>query len=356
MILALFWIKIAVKRIVYLLKSSPLMFIWVFIIIGAFIFAVSNRHLVINPEITQVTFFILFLFICSIVRSFRNFNAAAELIRFSKSRYSNNKILFRFFLKKAAAGNILLIIISLLSFEFVPYDFYFFVFLGIAVFSVFMSFSIMHLKYKYLHVKKSNKERTRLKINPLIKSIFNDYLTIDFSAIIIICSGAFFFFTAELIKNSDYFLFSDNQSYVFIFMLAVFSVGFSGVIDSVSGINWKLHAILSKNSFLYHYIRILIFFAFVYGIIFACFIVIGSFINIFLLIKYIFCIFINMFISVNIAFCAGNKLIKGIIFLFLTAATIYISTLNAGFLAVLLLPAAITFFKAKNDIREWSLL
>jgi len=356
MIPALFWVKIAFKRIVFLLKSSPLMFIWVFVIIGAFIFAVSNRHLVIKPDIMTMLVIILFLFLCSIIGSFRNLNTRIELIRFSKSHYSNNRIYFKFFFKKAVKNNLLLIIFSMFSFNFFPEKFYFFIISGIAVLSVVLSFLIVYIKHKYFHLIKPKKESRRLKISPYIKSIFYDYLTVDFLAVFIICTGAVIVFIVEFIRRIDFFISPYNQFYVFIFMLVVFSIGFSAIIDSISRINWKYHAILSKNSLRYHYKRTLLFFVFMFGLLFIISIIIGCIINLFLLIKFIFCLLINMIISINIAFSAGNNLIKGILLMFLIAITIYISTLNESFLVVLSAPAAITFFKARNDIRERSLL
>jgi len=49
--LLLFWIKITVKRILNLFISSPLTIIWVMIIITSFIYAFTNRHIVIMPYI-----------------------------------------------------------------------------------------------------------------------------------------------------------------------------------------------------------------------------------------------------------------------------------------------------------------
>jgi len=362
MILTLFWLKIALKRIIFLVKSSALMFIWVFIIIGAFAYAVLNGYFIINPDITLMYNIFLFLFLCSIISSFRSFNYKIELIRFSMSHYSNNKIIFRFFLNKAIKNNLILLLLCALSFNFVPDILYFFVFMAIAAFSVVLSFLIMLIKHKYsdkLKYKKADKIVKKLKflnnfhINPYIKSIFYDYLTIDFTAVIVICYGAGFAFIAEFIKYKDLFINSDNR--FFIFFLIIFSFGFLGVIDSVACINWKFHAMLSKNSLLHHYSRTLIFFAFIYGLLFIAFIIIGRAVNPLSLIKYIFCVFINMVFSINISFSAGNKLIKGIILIFLMAITVYISALRAVFLAGLLIPAAITLVKAKNDIREWSL-
>jgi len=356
MALMLFWLKITLKRITNLFKSSPVMFIWLFIIIGAFIFAIINRHLIITPDISTLFYIVPFLVLFSIFASFKNYNLMPELILYSKSKNNNKKIIVEYFIKKVVFSNILLIICCIIALFSKPNVYLFLTFTGLTVFMLILSFFIMYIKNNYISKRVIKKEKKGQKINPYIKSIVYDYATPDFYTVFALSISLFSVITVETVKDSGFFSETANQYIYFVFILILFSIGFSGIIESVQNINWKYQSILSENTIKYHYKRTLIFLLGTYGILILIFIIIGNFINPVLFVKYIVCVFFNIFATINLAFIFINKLIKIFILAFIIVLTAFISILPAFLLAVLLIPAVITFIKAKNDYKEWYLL
>jgi len=94
MVLLLFWIKIAIRRIIQLLKTSPLPVIMMVIFIGAVIYSIKNIYIKITLDIQTIVIVISFLMIFSLLCTFKNFNLLPVFLRFSKSKYSNKFIFF----------------------------------------------------------------------------------------------------------------------------------------------------------------------------------------------------------------------------------------------------------------------
>jgi len=357
MVLIFFWLKIFIKRAVSLVKSSPVLFVWVCVVLAAFIFAIVNRFIIISPDIKTYYLTAPFLLIYSILASFRNYNVTPVLMIYSKSGYSNNKIIAMFLIKKAFLNNLFLIILSLFFFNYFKDGIYFSMLTGIIIFSVLLSFIVMRYKQKIIFKKNIKESQKRSKFDPYIKSIFLDYLTPDICALFILCVSLFLVLIAEFTKDAVFSQGMGNQRLFFTLSIILFSVIFFGLIESITNINWRFHAVLSENSQRYHYKRTFVFLTAILGIFFIVFIIAGSLMNPPLLIKYIICLVFNMLIAVNLAFSTGNKIFKVIALISITAVNIWIVyTLPAGFLAVQILPAVITFIKAKNEYREWSLL
>ena len=356
MTLTLFWIKIAAKRTVSLFKSSPVMFIWLFIIAGAFIFAISNRHMVITQEAKTFLIITPFLVLYSVFTSLKNYNVTPVLTIYSKSKKTNKNIIAGFFIIKAVINNILLILFSIIALNSTVNTFLFFFFISIPLFSIFLSFLTMYFNYNYINKQVRKKEKKVLRINPYLKSIVYDYLTPDFLAVFILCVSLFIIIITESFREAGLLIESNNQNVFFVFILILFSAGFSGIIGSIQNINWKFQTILSRNTFKYHYKRTVFFLAGTYAVFLAAFILIGSFINPILMFKYLFCILLMMFTAVNIALTVTNILIKVIIFALIIILTAWVSTLQTIFLAFLIIPALVTFIKAGYEYKEWSLL
>ena len=354
--LMLFWINVIFKRVLSLFKTSPVMVIWIFVIIGAFIFAAANRHLVIKPDNSTLVIVTLLLALFSVLASFKNYDTIPVLTLYSKSNIANKYILAGFFLKKAFINNILLIIFCILALDSASNIFLFLVFIGVPVFFIFLAFLIMYKKNNYANNQSIKKEKRALRMNPYIKTIIYDYLTPDFFALFALCVSLFIVITAEYTGNFNSLLAMKNQITYFIIVFVLFSAGFSGIIESIQNINWKYQAIITENSFKYHYKRTLHFIALAYGLLLAVFIIMGCLINPFLMFKYVFCIFIIMFSTINIAFTAINKLIKTVILCLLVVSTAWIGTLPVFYMPLSAIPVLITFIKAKNEYREWYLL
>ena len=356
MVLLIFWITIAANRILNLLKSSPVIIIWLVIITGSFIYAFTNNHIAVNMD--TVTFFIItvFFMFSSVLKSLKKINVTPILITYSKSKFSNKYIYIRFLIKRAIINNLLLIIFSIIAFNALLDKIKFFILIGITIFSVINSFLLMYSINRYKSSQITKPALIRLKINPRIKSAVFDYLTADFLAAAVLCIAMFLILLHEIVKGASL----DNnlklQTYFPILMTVVFGFGFMGIIEPVQNINWKFHALLSANDFKYHVKRTMLFLAAVFCWLFAVFTGIGIFISVTLLLKCLFCITVLFLASIFTAFTITNMLIKAITLFFLLALTVWISMLPAPFLFILLIPVIITFLKAKNEYREWYLL
>ena len=208
----------------------------------------------------------------------------------------------------------------------------------------------------YLSNKNSEIRKKILKVNPLIKNVIYDYLSSDFLVSFLLCVIIFVFFIINIIKDIDSIFELKDRSTFFIMLSIVFSIGFTGIIGSIPNINWKFQAIVSPNSFKYHFKRTFLFLFGFFGWFILLFFIFGSFINIMLTIKYLYCIFVLFIIAVNVSLTITNMMIKTFMMAIIIILTMWISTLPVVFMPFLLFPVIITFIKAKNEYREWSLL
>jgi hypothetical protein len=353
--LLLFWIRITIKRILKLFISSPMTIIWSIIIIFSFLYTFTNKHIVIMPYIRIVVLIIPFLALVSLINSLKNYNVMPVLIQYSKSNIKNKNIYIIFFIKQSIVNNILLIIFNIIAINFFNKK-YIIIMLMTTVFSLALSFLLMYLKNRFKIKKTNYKEKKVIKINPVIKSALYDYLSSDFLITLLLCIGIFIAFIINIAGDINYIYELKNNSALFIIITIIFSVGFTGIIGSIPNINWKFQAIVSPNSFRYHLKRTFLVLAGFFGLLILLFVIFGSCINITLAMKYLYCIFVVLFTIVNISFSIANVIIKMFTVTIITILTLWVSTLSIYFLPVLLIPVIITFIKAKNEYREWSLL
>ena len=360
MALLLFWIRVAIRRVLDLSKPYILFALCVIIFIGAFVYALINGYININLDIKTIYIIVSLIILFSLVNSFRNYNLLPILIRYSKSIYPNKIIIKRYFLKQALANNLLLIIFNIIAFyaitKFSVNCIHIFILLGATVFSIILSLIIMRIKIKSLNKKYSEISNRKLVVNPLIKSAIYDYLSSDFLISLVLCVIIFVFFIINIVRDINSIHELKDRSTFFIMLTIVFSIGIAGIIGSIPNINWKFQAIISPNSFKYYLKRTFLFLFGFFGWFILLFIIFGSIINIMLTIKYLYCIFVLLFIAVNISLTITNMMIKTFTMAIIIFLTMWVSTLPIGFMPILLFPVIITFIKAKNEYREWSLL
>jgi hypothetical protein len=352
--LLLFWIRITIKRILKLFIDSPMTIIWVMIIIFSFLYAFTTKNIVITQDIQIII--VLFLVLVSLIKSLKKYNVMPILIQYSKSKIQNKNIYFMFFIKQTFMNNILLITFNVIALKFINNKKNIIIMLIVTVFSLMLSFLLMYLKNSQKIKKVNYKEKKISKINPLIKSVLYDYLSSDFLITLLLCIGIFIAFIINIVKDINYIYELKNNSVFFIMITIIFSVGFTGIIGSIPNINWKFQAIISPNSFKYHLKRTFLVLTVFFGWLILLFVIFGNYINIMLTVKYLYCIFVVLFAMVNISFSITSVMIKMLIITIITILTLWISTLPIGFLPILLIPVIITFIKAKNEYREWSLL
>jgi len=359
MALLFFWIKVAIKRIFDFSKPYILFFLCAIILLGAFIYAFINGHINLNLDIKTIYIIISIIIFLSLINSFRNNNLMPLLIKYSKSKYRNKIIITRYFLKWAIINNLLLIIFCIIAFysiiKFSIDYFHILILIGITLLSIIFSFLIIYIKNKQLDKIHTNIFDKKIKISPIIKSALYDYLSSDFLISIILCLIIFIAFIISIVKDIKSIYELNNNSNLFLIITIIFSLGFTSIIGSIPKINWKFQSIVSPNTFKYHFKRtFLVLFGFL-GWLILLFIVFGSLINIMLLIKYLYCLVILFFTIINISLTITNMMIKAFLITIIVLLSMWITTLPVGFLSILVIPAIITFIKAKNEYREWYL-
>jgi hypothetical protein len=212
------------------------------------------------------------------------------------------------------------------------------------------------IKNKKTNCKGTKRIKMNPKINPLIKSVVFDYVTSGFFTIAVVCTASALAIIIETTKNINFLYELENPLILFIGLTIILSIGFMGITESITNINWKYQAIISPNTFCYHIKRTMLFLITVFSPLLLFFVLIGAKINVLLLFKYLYLIVMLFCISIFIACTTGNIITKGITLLLIITFTVWISTLSVGLLPILAIPLFATLIKAKNEYREWSLL
>jgi hypothetical protein len=350
MALIFFWLKIAVRRIIYLVKISPVVVVGAAVIIITLFFAQVDLILILDTQ----KFFIIMsgFFILSLILSLKKYNLSSVLVLYSKSNFLNKAIYRHFFIYKAMINNILLLIFDILvlvgiikikKIIYLP---------PITVFSVLFSFLIMVAKNKY-YIKKIYKVKTnRAHINPVVKSTFHDFFNPDFFQMAVISFALFIIITAELIKNVNIPHETEESYLVLASLTAVLSLGLMGIVDSIPKANWKFYTVIFPTGFTYHVKRTLLFLLLIFSLPIAVFVFSGLLFGIPILIKYLYCLVLILCISVFIGFTTGNMFIKAIGLLLAITLILWLSTLSFYYLIFPLFFLLSIVLKAKNEYME----
>ena len=347
----LFWIKVAARRFVSFFKNSPVVIIGAAVIAAAFIVAKNDIAITLNTQ--RLIFAVLFFVLVSLLLSLKKYPTKSLLIMYSKSKFRNKFIHILFFVKQAFFNNILLFIFDIVALKGIvkaetltP--------LPIAtVCSLVLSLLVMYLKNEYNDRKVRKISAKRSKFNPVVKSAVYDYFTSDFLMTAMVSIVLFIIITVEFVKNKFSLSALEDPSILLIGMVVILSVGFMGIIDSISCINWKFLSVISPKNYNYHFNRSLIFLAAFFSLLIALFIFITALSGIVFLLKYLYCMLVLLLFFINISFMIGGIIYKMFIFVPVVALTVWISALHIAFLPVLAVPVLITFLKAKNEYRKW---
>jgi len=352
MALLFFWLKIAAKRIAYLIKRSPVSFIGLAVILAAFYIGRNDikRYMDMQTEIAALSFFVF----VSLLISFRNYRTMPSLMIYSKSGMRNNQIRAWFFVRKALANNIMLLLtgfaalIGILITEYPP------AIPAAFLLSLLLSFSVMRIKNAYTSDRINKIAVKKVGFGPAIKGTIHDYFSSDFLQMTVLSISLFAALAVLLLGNIGSLYELENPSIIFISLLIILSLGFGGFIDSVSHINWKFHAIIFPHDFSWHIKRAAVFLCALFSLPMLLFVFMAFFFGFALFLKYLYCTIVMLLLSINIAFMANGKLTKALLF-FIPAMvfTAWISTLQAPFLLILAALVLLTFFKANNEYKEW---
>jgi hypothetical protein len=208
-------------------------------------------------------------------------------------------------------------------------------------------------KYSYANKKIGGIKAHKLPINAALKSMVYDYITHDFFLNAAIVISLFIIIFVETIKAKNVLGPQDNQAVVFAAPVAVLSLGFSGIIDSIPHINWRYYAIVSPQSFLYHFRKTAIFLVCFFGLFIAIFIIFGSLISIGFMLVNFYCMTFIFIFSISIAFIPGGMITKALLLMAAIIFSLWTSFTRSYFLPLLLVPTLVGLAKAKNGCKEW---
>ena len=348
MYLLFFWLKIAVNRIISLIKRYPVVVIGFIIIIASFKIGINDEN-VAELGFGALELIILFFTfaLASLLISLKNYDTASTLLRYSKSSFTNRKIHVLFFVLQAFVNNFPLFITAI----FLTKMENFLIFMAVLVFSLAASFLIMYIKHNYKRKKTGRAATAKPGINPYVKSILYDYAGPDFLFTAAACIIFLLIIAFEFTRNMQVYRESDNLPVNFITVVFVFSFGFLGILSSIPYINWKFHRIIAPKEFGWHIKRTMLFLGIFFGLFLLLFIIIAFLLNAALLPKYLYCLFIQLLIFINVSFTINPDLIKVFLLVPITIFTAWISAMPAAMLPILIAPVLITFIKARNDYR-----
>jgi len=346
-----FWIRTAARKFASLFKTSPVVIIGAIVIFAAFITARNDISITLDTK--RLIFVVFFFVLVSLLLSFRKYPMKPLLVMYSKSRFGNKIIHVLFFIKRAFFNNILLFIFNIVVLKGMVKVENIFVLPVATAISLVLSILLMYLKNEYNSRKVREITVNRAKFSPVFKSAVYDYFTSDFLQTAMVSISLFVIITLQYIKNSSSLFELENPSFLLMGMVVILSFGFMGIMDSISGINWKFISIISPKNYFYHFNRSVFFLTVIFGILIVLSIFIAASFGIVFLFKYLYCVSILLMLSINIAFTFSGKLIKANGFIIAAILTVWISTLHIVFLSVLIVPVLITFLKAKNEYREW---
>jgi hypothetical protein len=183
MVLLAFWFKIILKRIIGLVKISPVVTIGGIILLSALIYTNTTQ---LTLDFNKFTITCFFLTIIPIIFSLKEYSILGKLTFYAKSNYSNRLLRYIFFMKKSLLNNISMILFLILIFSkriLLDFPFNTLKMLLIFPFSVLLSFTIIFLRN--IGKKVIHKRRDKIHINPVIKSTVYDYINSILMAVII---------------------------------------------------------------------------------------------------------------------------------------------------------------------------
>jgi len=347
----LFWARAAGRRFASLFRASPVIVVGAIVIAAAFIAARNDIALTLNTQ--ELLYALLFFTFVSLLLSFKRYPARSLLIMYSKSRFRNKAIYILFFIRQAFLNNILLLIFNVVALKGVVKVESVAVMPAATVCSIVLSLLVMYLKNEYVNRRVGRVSVSRSKSHPVVKSAVYDYFTSDFMQTALVSFALFILVAVEVIRNSHSFPVLERPSVILIGMVVILSLGFIGLIDSVSHINWRYLSVVCPKHYSYHFNRSALFLAAFFGVLIAAFVITAALSGAVLLFKHLYCLLALLALSIHISFTNNGAFYKAVVFMLAAALTVWISTLRIAFLPALAAPVLVMFLKARNEYREW---
>jgi hypothetical protein len=234
----------------------------------------------------------------------------------------------------------------------ITFDFSFTVWKILCIFplSVFLSLIVTVLRN---NERKIIRKRNKVHINPVIKSTLYDYIDSVLGAVIVIALSLFI--AIELFKDKTILNEMVEPVFIPLILFVLLYIGSIGLSDSVVNTNWLFYAIISLN-FKYHFKRMLIFILAFYSIVLLQYVIIIMYIDIALLLIYLFAIILTMLFSICIAYLKENMIKKIMVYGVYIGITVPILYFNPYIILAGVFLGIIVFFMARNDFIEWGYL
>ncbi|MDR1399373.1 MAG: hypothetical protein LBJ41_05580 [Treponema sp.] len=340
-VLALFWTKVAVRRVIALVKLSPIVVIGGTVFIVAFVYTKTDVAISLNIE--HFIIIMALLFFAGLIYSFKSINIPDKLIRYSKSAFSNHALQRFFFIQRAIANNVYtLVFMALVFLKWINPDFPLNPAILPALFLLFTVCSFGVLVMRHRDMQRTARAVTwprRVNINAAIKSTVLDFMTPSFLLLALISVTLF------VVVFIDYMSDTHIEAHLlFAIFLGISALGFTSISDALTGVNWAFYAVINR-AFTYQFKRAALFLVAV----FAPMIIISAAVNANYLFVYLYAeaLLITFFISagfLNIPAPVSVFLISGF-----TAITLYISYINPYLTLIMAMPATLLLIKARSD-------
>jgi hypothetical protein len=351
MVFVLFWCKVLGKRIIELIKISPVAIIGGGIFMGALAYTRTNIVITLNRHTCIPAAALLFFIIFAL--SLKKHPVLEKLTFYSKSGYTNTLLRHIFYLKRAVANNGLSILfLGCVFTKRIVFDF------SMPIGNILLLF-LTCLLFSFIVIIINNRNsRSRAKpvlipIHPRIKSTLYDYENAAVMGIIIIAVSLFI--GIELLKNPAMLKRMEQPLFIPLLLFTVLSIGLCGIFDAIPHTNWLFYSIVSLD-FKDHVKRSMVFLVSFYGIILLQYAVITAYIDIKVWPIYMAGIIITVSLAVSMAFCSGGMVKKTVIYLLFIRIALSLLYANPYIMLAALPPVILLFFKAKSEYRDWTYL
>jgi hypothetical protein len=335
-VLALFWMKVAVRRIIALVKTAPFVVIGGTLSIVAFVYTKTN--VAISLSIRYFVMIMALLFLAGLIYSLKSMNIPDKLIRYSKSAFSNRALQRIFFIQRAIVSNVCtLVFMALVFMKRISPGFPLNMAILPALFLFFTACSCGVIIARSRHRRRVARVR-RVNINAAIKSTALDFMTPSFFLTALTSVALFVVVFIDYIGDTNI-----EAHLVFAIFLGIPTFGFLGIIDAIAGVNWAFYAAIN-SAFAYQFKRA----ALLIAAFFAPMIIISAAINANYLFIYLYATALLMTCFISVCFLNLPSLVAAWLIFGFTAITLYISYINPYLTLIMAAPTALLLVKARS--------
>jgi hypothetical protein len=352
----LFWIKIALKRLVELVRLSPVVVIGCGLFIGALVYTKTTIAIPLSPSRCGMA--LLLLFLISLVYALKKRDLLIPVTFYLKGGHTNRLIRVLFFSKRALLNNIPLLLFILcvktgrIVLEAVPNTAELFL---LFVFFLLCSVLTMALRHSAKSAPRKNKKRARRILNVVAKSAVQDFMSSDLVSSLILAAVLQAVVIVSLIQDPDMLETMEEPSFLFALLLGTVAAAFSGVINAASSVNWQFYSVMATK-FSWHLKRLALFLIASTAVMVLPYSIITVRFGAEPLVIWLYAVVLFLVFSICMAFCYGNILKKSLLGGGFAAITLYLSVADPYLVCIMTAPLVVLFLKVKNEFTDWTYL